>query len=378
VIIDSTTAARRADDIRLREWLAQQRVFISSAMGDTGEERRAVAAAVEEEGAQAVWFEEFGRDADAEEAFLTEVDSATIYIGILKEVYGRLNPPGYSATEAEYLRAREGGKRVSVFLADDPPCREGHLSRFIERIQFEITTETYLDIDDLVRRVRRRLRELGAEALSPWVKLADLVFRADQVDDAGQSARIRARVSEGVAHRLETMRDRSFGRIRLQFVHRDRVAEGQLASLRRTTDAGGSDTLTIELAQMRTTDMNAFRAGTSGLSADQLVELGMRKLFLGEALPASIRMLESLAETGIDEANLRSAFDQSNETAEAIARLVVTEGLVGSGRARRITSFRLGPRIGDVRRIAIEWEDPRVYSNVNPERRRIEGQWHRR
>jgi 2,4-dienoyl-CoA reductase-like NADH-dependent reductase (Old Yellow Enzyme family) len=64
MIIDLTAAARRADAERAREWLANQRVFISSAMGDTNEERQHVAAGIEELGARALWFEEFGRDAD--------------------------------------------------------------------------------------------------------------------------------------------------------------------------------------------------------------------------------------------------------------------------------------------------------------------------
>jgi hypothetical protein len=88
VIIDPTAAARRPDPERAREWLAEQRVFISSAMGDTAAERRAVAAAVEAEGASPIWFEELGRDADPEEAHLAGVDGSTIYIGILNEQYG--------------------------------------------------------------------------------------------------------------------------------------------------------------------------------------------------------------------------------------------------------------------------------------------------
>lgn len=111
MIVDATAAARRVDPTRMQEWLAEQRVFISSAMGDTAAERRAVRDLVEEVGARAVWFEEFGRDADAEEAYLTKLDASTIYIGILNELYGRPNPPdGDSATEMEYRRAREGGK----------------------------------------------------------------------------------------------------------------------------------------------------------------------------------------------------------------------------------------------------------------------------
>jgi hypothetical protein len=33
--------------------------------------------------------------------------------------------------------------------------------------------------------VRRRLHELAAEALSPWVKLGEDVFRADLINDEG-------------------------------------------------------------------------------------------------------------------------------------------------------------------------------------------------
>lgn len=174
-----------------------------------------------------VWFEEFGRDADAEEAYVTELGASTIYVGILNELYGRLNPPdGFSATETEFRRARDLGMRVAVFAAGEAPRREGHLSRFIERVRFFITTENYADTDDLVRRVVRRLHELAAEALSPWVKLDEIVMRAEHIDDTGQSLAIRARVSNEIAHRLEDARDRRFGSTRHRLIHRDRVVEG--------------------------------------------------------------------------------------------------------------------------------------------------------
>jgi hypothetical protein len=236
MIVDATAAARRGDAERVRAWLAEQRVFISSAMADTGIERRAVAGAVEGVGSRAIWFEEFGRDADPQEAYLREVDAATVYIGILKEQYGRLNPPdGFSATEVEYLRARQAGKRVHVLVAVTAPEREGHLTHFLERVRFYTTTENYAGTDDLIRRVRRRLEELAAEALAPWVKLGDMIFRADLVDDRGAEVTIRARVSDEIAYRLEATRDRQYGSARLRFVHRSRVVEGELASVRRTT-----------------------------------------------------------------------------------------------------------------------------------------------
>jgi hypothetical protein len=376
--IDLTAAARRPDLERVRLWLAEQRVFISSAMGDTAPGRRAVAQVVDELGARPIWFEEFGRDADAEEAYLTEVDASTIYLGILNELYGRLNPPdGFSATEMEFMRAREGGKRVNVYVAAVGPRREGHLTRFIERVRFFVTTEDYADADDLARRVRRRLEELAAEALSPWVKLGDLVFRADEIEDTGSTITVRARASEEIAHQLEALRDQRYGRRTLRFVSRNRVVSGELARLQRTTRAAGPEELTLEVANAQPPQIDPMRAGTGGYTPDGLVELGLRALFLGEPLPSRLGMLHFMAETGVDAGDLRQAFELPNEVAGVITRLVVADGLVGSGRAARLHSLSLGPRVGDRRRIAIEWDEPRVYINVEPQRRSLEGEWAR-
>ena len=90
--------------------------------------------------------------------------------------------------------------------------REGALSRFIDRVRFFVTTENYTEVADLARRVRRRLEELAAEALSRWIKLGDFVFRADEIVDAGNTVTIRARVSEDIAKQLEALRDRRYVR----------------------------------------------------------------------------------------------------------------------------------------------------------------------
>lgn len=375
MIIDPTATATRPDAGRARQWLAEQRVFISSPMGDTADERQAVAAAVEDEGARPIWFEELGRDADPEEAYFAGVDMSTIYICVLNEQYGRLLPTGFSATETEYLRAREGGKRVAVFTAADAPGREGHLNRFIERVRTFVTTERYRDIADLDRRVRRRLHELAAEALSPWIKLSDYVFRADLIADHGETVTMTARLEDEIAHAFEAMRDQQWGRPRLKLTYGTRVVEGEVGAVRRTVRAGGTDQIEIELGRVQPPQFEVMRAGTSGLSADELVEAGMRALFLAEPLPPSLGMLEFMTDTGIDGDALEQAFVQPNEVAEAITRLVVTEGLVGSGRAARIASFTLGPRVDNARRVEIEWFDPRAYTNAEPARRRLEGHW---
>jgi hypothetical protein len=119
-----------------------------------------------------------------------------------------------------------------------------------------------------------------------------------------------------------------------------------------------------------------MRAGTSGMSPDELVEAGVRRLFLGEALPASSAAgSEFLAETGIDRASLREAFELTNEIAESITRLVVTEGLAGSGNASTVVEVSVGPRVGYARPVALEWIDPRTWVNVEPVTRRVVGDW---
>jgi hypothetical protein len=147
--------------------------------------------------------------------------------------------------------------------------------------------------------------------------------------------------------------------------------------VQRITRAAGPEELTVELANVQPPSIDPMRAGTGGYTPDGLVELGMRALFLGEPLPGQLGMLDFMAETGVDAGDLRQAFDLPNEYAEAVARLVVADGLVGSGRAARLASLSLGPRVGARRRIAIEWDEPRVYSNVEPQRRSLEGEWAR-
>jgi hypothetical protein len=375
--VDVTSAARRADPELARTWLGEQRVFISSAMTDTADERRAVAAAVADEGAQAIWFEEFGRDADPEQAYLVEVDRSTIYVAILNEQYGRLLPSGFSATEAEYLRARKGGKRLAVYSAAPAPAREGHLNRFLDRIRVFVVTETFADAADLASRVRRRLQELAAEALSPWVKLGDLVFRADLIDDWGATVTVSAPLGDQAGHVLDDLAAHPYRHPRVRFAYEDRVVVGELASVRRTVQAGGMSQRTIELARVEPVPLDPMRAGTAGRSADDLVELGMRRLFLGEPLPDALDALGFMTETGIEPAALAECFDLPNEVAPAITRLVVSDGLVGSGRASRIASLSLGPAAAGERTIQIEWVDPRLNANAGPERRSLQGQWAR-
>jgi hypothetical protein len=111
------------------------------------------------------------------------------------------------------------------------------------------------------------------------------------------------------------------------------------------------------------------------MSADDLIEVGLRHLLLGEPLPSSLAMLESLADPGVDETELKEAFARPDAEAEQAVRLILAEALIRQGHASAITRFGLGPLTDGTRRVLLEWEEPHIYVNVEPQIRRLEGEW---
>lgn len=90
------------DENDVKAWAAAQSVFVSSVMGGMTAERQAVVAGVRQFGSRPIWFEDFGgMDDDPEDAYVGQVASSTIYLGILGRRYGTPLKSGYSATQAE-------------------------------------------------------------------------------------------------------------------------------------------------------------------------------------------------------------------------------------------------------------------------------------
>ena len=207
-----------------------------------------------------------------------------------------------------------------------------------------------------------------------WVKIDDVIVAVDEVDDAGETITLKGRLDDEALRRLDALRSRGYGSSRVRFVSASRVADAEFAQLRRTTRGGATETL-IELTRAEGARGDALRAGMSGMSADDLVEAGMRHHFLGEPLPQSLGMLEHMADAGLDREGLARAFALEDPTASEVIRLLVVEGLVGKGNAQAVTRVEVGPRTGDAREVVIEWLEPRVYSNVEPQVRRIAGEW---
>jgi hypothetical protein len=118
-----------------------------------------------------------------------------------------------------------------------------------------------------------------------------------------------------------------------------------------------------------------MQSGVQGFTAEEVVEHAMHALLFDEPLPQQLGMLSFMADTGINPGDLHQAFALPNEIAPAITRIIIADGLIVSGRARRITSFELGPRTSQSRHVMVEWEDAKTYSDTEPGRRRVEGNW---
>ncbi len=122
------------DEAEVRAWATRQYVFVSSVMTGMTDERRACAQGVAAVGARPVLFEDFGgMDDDPEEAYLAQVASSDIYVGILGQRYGKPLKSGYSATHAEYDEAMRRGLRSSIWNWDGE--LDGRQHDFLEEVR---------------------------------------------------------------------------------------------------------------------------------------------------------------------------------------------------------------------------------------------------
>ena len=381
--IDLAAAARPLDDEEFRVWAQDQTVFLSSVMFELAEEREAVAAALDALGIRVRWFEEFGgRDDDAEDAYLSEVRASTIYLGLLGDTYGSMLQSGpyigFGATHAEYLEARAHGKRISFWVKDGGEQRDGHARKFLSELWLWHVTGKFADASDLPRKVEKRLREIAAEDVAPWVKLGDVIVRASRVRARGDELTVESRVYDrDVLRQLEEASGggRTFGnRHDLQVTWADRSGTGRITDLSTEATSGAFTQVTITLTVEWPSGRDMMSMSTQGFSAEDITEHGVRAGLLGEPVPREL--------TGVGFGSMVKADDPLAELQTlslpegiipSLARLLVVEDLVGSSRASSVESFSLGPNNRGERRLHLSWREPAVYDNVAPQSRSIEG-----
>ena len=378
LIIDSTAAHRAVPDDEFRLWASELTLFLSSVMGELAAERKHVVAVLEEAGFNVRWFEGFGgTDDPPDRAYLTEVAASDIYIGVVADDYGAMQRSGYSATHEEYLEARRTGRRVSFWVRADAGNRDGHARKFVSEVYVFNTAGRWTSADDLASGILNRLKQMAAEDLSPWVKVGDTVFRATEIVEAGGQLVISARIrAQNVMNSLRgyAPEDRWGLNSEVPITYGNRSGKGRVVAFEVQTQAAATQTATLSLKVEWAGGREDGRMGINGMDADDVTEAGIRAGYLHEPLPQPLRGLGmgSLADT-TDPLTQLAGIQLPEGALTSIARLLAVEHLVGNRKVAAVEEFMLGPASGGRRRLRIAWRDPKVYANVEPARREVEG-----
>jgi hypothetical protein len=373
LVIDRAAAAEVPSSEAVREWAGDKRVFISSVMSELRDERREAAAGIRAVGARPIIFEEFGgRDADPEQAYLAEVESSDIYLGILGRLYGKPLPSRFSATHTEYLHAERNGLRIAIWALETDE-REGHEQSFLDEVRtFYVVPACHPA--NLRQQIEERLRTIAAEDLAPWCKFGNFIFRAAEVTDRGNEIEVRARVrSDDVAHGLEQLRPDQWGRGgEARFTWQGRSKYVRLRSLESTTTSARSRNMRLGLEVTEEHRDSVLDVSIHGMGPDELTEAAVRKVLFGEPTKLSREGMYFTTELPDPWLQLRDR-PVSEESLRPLAELLLTEVLVGTGRAARITTFKLGVPVDEKRKCEVEWQTPRRYSNARETVRSVKG-----
>jgi hypothetical protein len=375
LLIDRAAAAELPSAEGVREWTREKRAFISSVMTELTEERQAVAAGVRGVGLRAVLFEEFGgRDADPEEAYLAEVEGSDIYIGILGRRYGKPLKTRFSATHAEYLHAEKHALRIAVWtsVATD---REGHEQSFLDEVRTFHVVPAFRTVADLQRQVEDRMRAIAAEDLAPWCKLGNAVFRAMEIEDRGEVINVTASVKDNtVAQSLEEARGDKWNRgSKAQFTWSGRSKFVKVAGVHVTTTAARSKMFRLALEVAEAPQDAFLDVSVGGMTPADLTESALRTVLFGERNPLGDRHMGFATEMNDPLKPMRES-PVSEEIIRPLSELLLTDLLVGTGRARSIRTFRLGVAIRKRRNLTLAWETPSRFSNEPVTIRSISGE----
>lgn len=321
--------------------------------------RRSLAGGIADLGAYPVWFEEFGgRDDDAEVAYLGEVATSTIYLGILGREYGRIDKAQrLSATHAEYREAERLGVPISVWVQHEEDMLADQFN-FLSEVRLFHTTGSFDDENDLVAKVRRRLEEMCAEAVSPWAKLGDAVIRAREITDDGQRIVLRAAVhSRDVLTVLEGLRPANFNHRDVRLTWTGRSVPVRITDVTTTTTASRSTGVVIEMERRGGSSGGSplgmtISFGATTYTSDDLAVVDMRRLLFNEPVPAGVHSLGGSIRDFITDLPGKAV---PTALYQAVFTLLATEALVESGRAMHVESAQVSPLGPEGRRVRMVW-----------------------
>ena len=108
------------------------------------------------------------------------------------------------------------------------------------------------------------------------------------------------------------------------------------------------------------------------LTPGDLTEAALKTALFGAPNPLARQHMDFFAEIDDPLQPLRDA-KVSDEIVRPLAELLITDALVGSGRASRVTEFNLGASVRGMRRLSLSWEALRRYTNERPPTKTISG-----
>lgn len=135
----------------------KERVFISGVQKELADERRAAADFVRNDPLLHRFFDVFlfeelpASDCSAEEAYIAELDRASVYIGLFGNKYGWEDDQGISPTEREFAHATTSGIVRLVFVkGESNGDRHPKIQALIDRAGSELIRRRFSGVADLV------------------------------------------------------------------------------------------------------------------------------------------------------------------------------------------------------------------------------------
>lgn len=348
LVIDRAAASSPADPSAVSRWGQQQRIFVSSVMVGFDAERAAAAAAIEAIGAKPVMFERFGgRDADPRVAYLDEVASSTVFVGLLGSRYGTPQANRFSASHEEFVAADSRAIRLSMWV-DSTAEMEGPQQSFLDSVRSLHVTGSFNSPKDLESSLHRRLSELAAEELCPWCKFGDVVFRASSVEISADVATVLLSTDDDAL--IDLLTNRSYQQ---QFLTTPRsVFRASLESsrLKSETSRGGELELKFSVSSVPPPTRFSF----NGASWSDQTEMCVRSALLDQA-----PQQEGFGQFGsaLELPPIGDQLEVSEESVRPISKLLLNEALVVNRGIVRVTQLDFGPRRADGRRVRVRWND---------------------
>jgi hypothetical protein len=368
--IDQRSASIDLTPAEIREWATGRRIFVSSLITDMPSEREAARQAVTSIGATPVMFEDLGgQDISAEQAYLSGVRSSDVYLGLWGPRYGVQMSDGYSATHTEFREAERNGLRLCIFVnTANSGSMDGQQRDLVAGTRNMYTTSSWSTPDHLREQIVRRLSDLAAEEMAPWVRIGTLLIRAREISSNGDNVIVHADTrSQQVHAELVRLRERSSDVV---FTTPSDSKTARLVDLQSTSRVFGvhSEVIALRVSDNRGSGM---RMNVNGVSADELSERALADALFGtRTMPRDASWMQEKADPL---APLRGL--QLHDVAlRPISRLLVCEHLFVSGAAATVDFFALSPARAGERFLKLSWTPVQQYQNEpRPAQRHIEG-----